>query len=511
MYHMHILYFGIQVSDYSHLNILETNFSNHDDDFRLYGRFYSAVWNGDWKLISEFLTTKPNAIRARIRSSGRTALHIAAIAWHAHIVEKLVDEMSESDLEMKDSTGSTALALAAAYGANISIAQCMVDRNDRIVSVRVADRFPAVLAFRYGHKGMGRYLYSVTPLEELVLPRNGVDGATLICDVIYMKRFDLLSQCPELAITVHRFGTPPLYALVNLPSAFPSGSRPLGFWQQWVCDCICINQDLTIKEICKKLQNLHSQTNAISSADIAYIINIVKYIYEMKLIHVQTFELLRRMCEVTINLDGNQMEHCLVYGSLFRAADRGQLGVTAGLDKDGNNMLHMAGMLSPYPQLNQISGAALQMQRELQWFKVESIVPSWALEHTNSKYMTPAQQFTKDHKELVIEGEKWMKEMATSCIVTIMFAAAFTVPGGAHQDTGFPMFLHKKMFMVFVLSDSISVFSSTTSVLKILGILTTRYAEEDHLKSLPKKMIIGLSTPLFLSIATMMIAIPSSS
>ncbi|KAF3434343.1 hypothetical protein FNV43_RR25446 [Rhamnella rubrinervis] len=324
------------------------NFSNHDDDFRLYGRFYSAVWNGDWKLISEFLTTKPNAIRARIRSSGRTALHIAAIAWHAHIVEKLVDEISESDLEMKDSTGSTALALAAAYGANISIAQCMVDRNDRIVSVRVADRFPAVLAFRYGHKGMGRYLYSVTPLEELVLPRNGVDGATLICDVIYMKCFDLLSQCPELAITVHRFGTPPLYALVNLPSAFPSGSRPLGFWQQWVCDCICINQDLTIKEICKKLQNLHSQTNAISSA--------------------------------------------------------------------------------------------------------------------------------------------------------------FTVPGGADQDTGFPMFLHMKMFMVFVLSDSISLFSSTTSVLKFFGILTSRYAEEDYLKSLPKKMIIGLSTPLLLSIATMMIA-----
>ena len=138
---------------------------------------------------------------------------------------------------------------------------------------------------------------------------------------------------------------------------------------------------------------------------------------------------------------------------------------------------------------------------------MESIVPPWTIEHTNSKFMTPAQQFTKDHKELVIEGEKWMKDTATSCsvvgalIVTIMFAAAFTVPGGTDQNTGFPMFLHKKIFMLFILSDAISLFSSTTSVLMFLGILTSRYAEEDFLKSLPKKMIIGLST-LFFSIAT---------
>ena len=50
-----------------------------------------------------------------------------------------------------------------------------------------------------------------------------------------------------------------------------------------------------------------------------------------------------------------------------------------------------------------------------------------------------------------------------------------------------------------------SLFSSTTSLLMFLGILTSRYAEEDFLKSLPTKMIIGLST-LFFSIATMMIA-----
>lgn len=35
-----------------------------------------------------------------------------------------------------------------------------------------------------------------------------------------------------------------------------------------------------------------------------------------------------------------------------------------------NNILHFAGKLSPASQLDCVSGAALQMQRELQWFKV---------------------------------------------------------------------------------------------------------------------------------------------
>jgi hypothetical protein len=39
-------------------------------------------------------------------------------------------------------------------------------------------------------------------------------------------------------------------------------------------------------------------------------------------------------------------------------------------DDDENNILHMAAKLAPQNQLNLVSGAALQMQRELVWFKV---------------------------------------------------------------------------------------------------------------------------------------------
>lgn len=40
------------------------------------------------------------------------------------------------------------------------------------------------------------------------------------------------------------------------------------------------------------------------------------------------------------------------------------------LDYSGNSILHMAAFLAPPYKLNLVSGAALQMQRELQWFKV---------------------------------------------------------------------------------------------------------------------------------------------
>ncbi|PRQ19210.1 putative PGG domain-containing protein [Rosa chinensis] len=177
-----------------------------------------------------------------------------------------------------------------------------------------------------------------------------------------------------------------------------------------------------------------------------------------------------------------------------------------------NTMLFSACNLSPLSRLNHIQGASLQMQRELQWFKeVESTVPfemhDWRDIVTNS---TAAELFSVNHKKLMEEAEMSMKGTKTSCtvvgalIVTIMFAVAFTVPGGNNGDTGIPVFIDKKLFMIFIVSDTMSLISSTTSVIIFLGILISRYAEKDFLKSLPTKMMIGLFT-LFLAIVAMMV------
>ena len=146
---------------------------------------------------------------------------------------------------------------------------------------------------------------------------------------------------------------------------------------------------------------------------------------------------------------------------------------------------------------------------------MESIVRPSILEGTNTNGKRPRELFTESHKELVKEREKWIKGIASSytvvaaLIVTIMFATTITVPGGNKQDSGMPTFLNEKVFMVFIICDALSLLSASTSLLMFHCILTPRYAEEDFLKSLPKKMIVGLST-LIHSIATMMITFCAS-
>ncbi|KAM1112552.1 hypothetical protein ACFX13_046241 [Malus domestica] len=183
------------------------------------------------------------------------------------------------------------------------------------------------------------------------------------------------------------------------------------------------------------------------------------------------------------------------------------------IDNSGNNMLHTVASISSFSLLNinNIRGAALQMQREVQWFKVKRVTKCKDHEDENKDCKTPHEVLMNNHKKLAKEAEKLMKEITTSCtvvgalIVTIMFVAAFTVPGGNNGDTSLPTFLTRKVFTTFVVSDAISLFPSTTSVIMFLGILTSRYTSKDDFhKSLPTKMLIGLFA-LFLSIAAMMI------
>ncbi|MCI07019.1 ankyrin repeat protein, partial [Trifolium medium] len=44
-------------------------------------------------------------------------------------------------------------------------------------------------------------------------------------------------------------------------------------------------------------------------------------------------------------------------------------------------------------------------------------------------------------------------------------------------------------FTMFIIADALSLFASATSVLIFIGILTSRYAEKDFIKSLPWKVV----------------------
>ncbi|KAL3747088.1 hypothetical protein ACJRO7_015945 [Eucalyptus globulus] len=185
------------------------------------------------------------------------------------------------------------------------------------------------------------------------------------------------------------------------------------------------------------------------------------------------------------------------------------------------------------------SGAAFLTQRELQWFKVvedmsdpslkslkfkvlkvedrsDPSFKSMKLEETKKRRgKTYWEVFVEQRQDLLKEAGQWMKDTSSSCsfvatlIITVAFAAAFTVPGGNHNKTGRPIFLHKDSFIIFAIADALALFSSATATLMFLAILTSRYEIESFLHSLPSKMILGL-TFLFLSLAFMLVAFGSA-
>ncbi|XP_059438994.1 uncharacterized protein LOC132171636 [Corylus avellana] len=133
-------------------------------------------------------------------------------------------------------------------------------------------------------------------------------------------------------------------------------------------------------------------------------------------------------------------------------------------DKSSNTILHMAAMLESSTKSDRLKGKVLKIKCEFEWFKVisldliflmclhlyafdcfkevERICLPWIKEIRNDTKMTARELFTHNHKDMMKEGEIWMKGTATSStvigalIITIMFTAAITVPGGNNQNTG---------------------------------------------------------------------------
>ncbi|KAJ0017829.1 hypothetical protein Pint_12053 [Pistacia integerrima] len=187
--------------------------------------------------------------------------------------------------------------------------------------------------------------------------------------------------------------------------------------------------------------------------------------------------------------------HKKIFDLVFQTSTADRNLLLMSIDTCGNNILHLVGKLAPQSQLNLIPGAAMQMQRELQWFKaVKNIVHPRFIDDKNYEGKTPAMVFSEEHKELVKEGEQWMKSAASSSsvaaalIATVVFASAIAIPGD-YDDDGTPNFHKRREFTIFAVSDTIAMFLSFAAIIMFLSIFTSRYAEKDFLEALPRKLI----------------------
>lgn len=126
-------------------------------------------------------------------------------------------------------------------------------------------------------------------------------------------------------------------------------------------------------------------------------------------------------------------------------------------------------------------------------------------------HLTPRELFTKEHKQLLKDGEEHMKNIANSCmlvatlIATIVFVVLFTMLKGNDGNTTIPIFWQNHAFTIFIMLDILAFAASTTSMVSFLSILMSGYSEDDFLVLLPTKLLVGL-VMLFISGVCMMAA-----
>ncbi|EOY30271.1 Ankyrin repeat-containing-like protein [Theobroma cacao] len=448
------------------------------------------------------------------------ALHVAVGTGKANdFVTKLVKGMSPEDLEIANQSKVTALTIAAAIG-NTDAAKLLVSINPNLPHIQDGDEgFPVHRAAQSGHKETLVYLLKVTRDDVQPSPFENNSGVWLLRQIIFVgfyvrssafrssseltlcQRF-LYSLCGAVRQKLHRA----LWDLIDSLVPQVKHIRQMKFMHGEALRLV--------KLLCTEAERLDPQKAANIFADPLFqavshgIPEIIENILVSFPIAVQFRD----------NDGRNIIERAVLYrrhnvfNLIYRMNRQTKHALAEDLDRFQTNILHLAGILAPQDQLNLVSSAALQMQRELQWFKeVEKLVPSIYRDARNYEGKTPRMVFTDKHKELVKEGEKWMKDTANSCsvvaalIATVVFAAAITVPGGTNGDSGFPVFSSEKAFVIFAVSDALSLFSSTAAILMFLSILTARYAGDNFLQALPKRLIMGLLT-LLISITTMMIA-----
>nr|XP_034887771.1 ankyrin repeat-containing protein ITN1-like [Populus alba] len=197
--------------------------------------------------------------------------------------------------------------------------------------------------------------------------------------------------------------------------------------------------------------------------------------------------------------------------------------LSSRIDNNGYTLLHHVAHMKHYRGGTKPS-PALKLQEEIQWFKrVQRAIPPSLSEKRAPREVPPDNEgmqrwkeltaldlFQEEHKDQLKLAQEWIEKTSQSCsavavlLATVVFAAAYTIPGGSN-DLGFPIFLHNRFFLAFTVLDVIALASSLTSVVMFLSILTSPFEYENFYHNIPRKLILGFIL-LFFSVMTTMLA-----
>ncbi|XP_047153899.1 uncharacterized protein LOC124825341 [Vigna umbellata] len=309
---------------------------------------------------------------------------------------------------MQDEDGNTALALAAIYG-DINIARRFVNAEggEELLAIQNKEgEIPLLMAANSGRKRMTRYLYLRTS-SHVIDQQSSHNRVLLLERCIQAHIFDvalkLLKSYEELPIE----SLPILHQLARMTSAHLQPS----LWQTIVYSLkngkiflfflpnSNIQEESTIMDSCglksqnrervlghknEFLQILWYYKDIISMFNSSQLREALVYDAMLEAAKHGNVEFINDMREANhdvLRAMDNHGRDIFSYAVLHRKHNVFQLMHTLCGNKDiisyttdmfDNNLLHLAAHLGPLSDLNLRPGAALQMQREIQWFKVHS-------------------------------------------------------------------------------------------------------------------------------------------
>ncbi|GJR02813.1 ankyrin repeat-containing domain-containing LTR copia-type protein [Tanacetum coccineum] len=495
---------------------------------------------GDWSAAESILKEDNDLVREAISSDGSTVLHIAVGIGHNDFVKNLFSYISDEDVVVtRNSDGSTALHIAAIVG-NKYAADLLLKKNKNCLRIRDKNgQEPLHKAYENMHLDTIGYLLKAVDENGKSMSRSSSIGASvhshlhpgveigvdLLVNAISAKQYNLASELIEM---FPKFASKNDDVLMAIAKTFPIGDYGETFIPPTWKDYWEVESNTHIHKKKEEMDEAEKVLELVCDEIDKLEFTGTHHPYYTRPIleaacqnaHKVVDEILYRSPEAILSKDKSGYDIIQlsvihrserIYNLIYHIGERKNLYRTVE-DSSKNNILHLAGRLAPSSKLKKRIGAALQLQRELQWREeVKEVVFPTYITQENIFKETPGMVFTREHEKLVKDGESWMKTTAESSsitaalITTIVFAAAITVPGGSNQDKGMPVFTKEVAFIIFAVSDTISLFAASTALLVFLSILTARFSEKDFLVSLPRRLLIGICT-LLLSAISMIVA-----
>ncbi|XP_039165809.1 uncharacterized protein LOC120292021 [Eucalyptus grandis] len=305
-----------------------------------YRPLLAAVFKGDWEYASKFFDQEPASVRARITSRFETVLHIATLSAQDQFVERLLQRLNPEDLLMVDSDGHTALHNAVHCG-RIKMVKALVQRYPRLTQLPdYKGRVPLRISTQEAstHKEIAWFLARTTTDEEPSYPFSSPSAINPIINLTYAGHH-----------------VPPIKRIHEVKLRYVAAVE----LAKKVCEAISDMKTTEITEFFLERNLFHATVKGNS---------------ELVKICIQFFpELIR----ISPNGDSlmtlavkNRQERIL---SLFlKGSSKHELSlVPAPTPEEAEKMMLAAAKCdSNLEALNYFSGAAFEIQRELQWFRI---------------------------------------------------------------------------------------------------------------------------------------------